>query len=76
YRIKERLDRIILGNMGDTKFVQDGIYEIRLNFATGYRVYFGNIDNKNILLLCGGDKSSQNKDIEKAKKYLQEYLSR
>ncbi len=76
YRIKERLDRITLGNFGDHKNVANGVYELRLTFGPGYRIYYG-IENKNIIiLLCGGDKSSQKKDIKNATKYLNDYLSR
>ena len=51
----------------------DGVFELRLHFGPGYRIYFGQIDNRLILLLCGGDKTSQRRDIELAKSYLVEY---
>lgn len=54
-------------HFGDCKPVGDGISELRVNFAKGYRVYFKEKDGKIILLLIGGDKSSQHKDIKKAK---------
>ena len=75
YRIKERLDRVALGNLGDHKFISDGVYELRLVFGSGYRIYYGNEGKEIILLLCGGDKSSQKKDIKKAIAYLENYLS-
>jgi len=75
YRIKERLDRVALGNFGDHKFIGDGIYELRLNFGSGYRIYYGIEKDTIILLLCGGDKSSQKKDIKQAVIYLKDYLS-
>lgn len=55
------------GHFGDCKAVGGGIRELRVNFAKGYRVYFKEKDGKMILLLIGGDKSSQTKDVEKAK---------
>ena len=54
-----------LGNYGDYKSVGDGVLELRFN--QGFRIYFTEVDNVIILLLCGGDKSTQQKDIEKAK---------
>lgn len=76
YRIKEKLDRVVLGNMGDHKSVGKGVMEMRLQFGAGYRIYYGE-DGKNIiLLLCGGDKSSQAKDIKKAHSFWRDYLKR
>jgi len=63
YRIKERLDRVALGNLGDHKSVGDSIFELRVNFGPGYRIYYG---NEEILLLCGGNRSTQKKDVKKA----------
>ncbi len=54
-------------HFGDSETVGDGIRELKINFAKGYRVYFKEIDGKVIILLIGGDKSTQQKDIEKAK---------
>lgn len=76
YRIKERLDRIAIGNMGDYKPIKKGVSELRFDFGPGYRVYFGEDKQKVIILLCGGDKSTQETDIKKAIKYWQDYLSR
>jgi putative addiction module killer protein len=56
YRIKERLDRVKLGNYGDHKPISEGVWELRFSFGAGYRVYFGEKDNTVVLLLCGGDK--------------------
>jgi len=58
------------GHFGDCKPVGEGIRELRINYAKGYRVYFNEIDGKIIILLIGGDKSTQQKDIEKAKEIL------
>lgn len=74
-RILVRVSRLQKGNYGDYKIIGEGIKEARMFFGSGYRVYFGERGNDLIILLCGGDKSSQNKDIEKAKKYWQEYLN-
>ena len=72
-RIQNRVARIESGNLGDHKPVGDGVFELRLHFGPGYRIYFGGVDNTIILLLCGGDKSSQSGDIDRAKAYWQEY---
>ena len=63
--IRARLERIKLGNLGDCKGLGVGISELRISFGPGYRVYFGRQDTI-IVLLCGGDKSSQKRDIVKA----------
>lgn len=57
-------------HFGDCEAVGDGIRELKINYAKGYRVYFKEMDGKVILLLLGGDKSTQQKDIEKAKEIL------
>lgn len=72
-RIQKRLDRLVLGNLGDCRTVGGGVFELRIHFGAGYRVYFGEVDNTIVLLLCGGDKSSQTRDIERAKNYWREY---
>lgn len=64
-RIQIRIDRVELGNLGDVKFF-DGIGELRVDYGPGYRVYFVKRGNTVVILLCGGDKSSQSKDIKKA----------
>ena len=72
-RIQDRIDRIESGNLGDHKSVGNGVSELLFKFGPGYRIYFGQVGNTIVLLLCGGDKSSQNRDIRRAKAYWQEY---
>ncbi|WP_305296945.1 type II toxin-antitoxin system RelE/ParE family toxin [Parvibacter caecicola] len=73
-RINVRIRRISLaGNFGDTKPVGDGVYELRIDYGPGYRVYYAQRGSEIILLLIGGDKSSQQKDVAKAKKLNEEY---
>ena len=72
-RIQARLDLIELGSLGDYGSVGDGVFELRFHFGAGYRIYFGQIDNTIVLLLCGGDKSSQRRDIARAKTYWRQH---
>lgn len=72
-RIGNRLKRLRNGNFGDCQSIGGGVFELRLHFGPGYRIYFGQIENTLVLLLCGGDKASQAQDIELAKAYWIEY---
>ncbi len=74
-RILSRLLRVESGNYGDCRSLKDGVFELRLVFGPGYRVYFGEDGDTIVVILCGGDKSSQVQDIERAKAYWKEYLS-
>ena len=75
-RIISRLERLELGNYGDYKNLKDGVNELRFITHAGYRIYFGEDGDKIVVLLIGGDKSTQNKDIKKAKDYWKNYKER
>ena len=66
-KIRLRLDRIAMGNLGDHHSIGDGVSELRISYGPGYRLYYTLRGRKIIFLLCGGDKSSQKQDIKKAK---------
>jgi len=72
-RIRVRIRRLESGLYGDCAPVGDGLSELRLFFGSGYRIYFGEEDGNIVILLCGGDKSSQKCDIKNAKAYWQEH---
>ncbi|MEP7353385.1 MAG: type II toxin-antitoxin system RelE/ParE family toxin [Acidobacteriota bacterium] len=71
-----RLERVKLGLLGDCKAVGDGVQELRIDVGPGYRVYFGQDGATTVILLTGGDKATQKKDVATAKMYWQEYRSR
>ena len=75
-RIRVRLQRLAAGNPGDVKPVGGGISELRFPFGAGYRIYLSQQGTTWILLLCGGDKSSQPRDIAKAQSYLEDWKAR
>lgn len=75
-RIKARLDRVLNGNFGDIQLVGTGVWEIRFHFGPGYRIYFGLNGDILVILLCGGDKSTQEGDIGRACTYWADYLRR
>lgn len=72
-RIQKRVRNLSLGNLGDCRSVGEGIFELRLDFGPGFRVYFGEENESRVLLLCGGDKRTQIKDIKTAKTYWHDY---
>ena len=72
-RVDVRLDRVSLGNFGDRKSLDGGIFELRLHFGGGYRVYYGLEGRKVVLLLMGGMKKTQSKDIKTARRYWKAY---
>jgi putative addiction module killer protein len=65
-RIAARVERLILGNPGDVKPVGEGVSELRIDWGPGYRVYYCRKGQRLILLICGGDKRTQQRDIDKA----------
>lgn len=69
-----RIARLSMGHVGNAKFLGSGVYELKIDTGPGYRVYFGKIGLTVMLLLCAGDKKTQKKDIEQAKKYLFNFL--
>lgn len=75
-RILARLDRLAAGNIGDMKSVGGGIFELRLAFGPGYRIYLARRGDRLVLLLCGGDKSSQTDDIARARALAAEWKER
>jgi len=75
-RIDARLARVEIGNFGDAKGVGEGVLELRVDYGPGYRVYLGRDGREVVILLCGGDKRRQDKDIERAKEYWADYRTR
>ena len=74
--VDARIDRLALGNAGDCKSVGNGIFELRIHHRSGYRVYFAYDGETIILLLVGGEKSTQRADIRAARQYLEDYEQR
>ena len=75
-RVRTRLDRVSLGNPGDYASVGEGVFELRIFYGPGYRVYYGLEDDSVMLLLLGGTKGTQQRDIQTAKAYLANYRRR
>ena len=75
-RIRQRIARVRLGNFGDVRSVGDGVQELRIPFGPGFRIYFGREGDSVVILLSGGDKSTQTRDIDRAKEYWRDYRSR
>ncbi len=74
--INARIDRLECGNLRDWKRVGPELFEIRITFGAGYRIYFSFAKEGLIILLCGGDKGTQQKNIKQAQKYLNDYKLR
>jgi putative addiction module killer protein len=75
-RIEARLARAAAGNLGDVEPVGEGVLELRIDWGPGYRVYFSRVGQVIVLLLCGGDKRTQQRDIRNAKAYFEDYKTR
>lgn len=75
-KIQKRLDRVALGNLGDNRPVGEGVFELRIDYGPGYRVYFAQAESLTVLLLCGGDKSTQERDIVRAKQFWTDFKRR
>lgn len=71
--IQNRINRLRAGNFGQSRAVGGGVSELKIDYGPGYRVYFGQDGDEIVILLCGGDKSTQDEDIKKAKEYWQIY---
>ncbi|MGA2132879.1 MAG: type II toxin-antitoxin system RelE/ParE family toxin [Bryobacteraceae bacterium] len=70
-----RVTRLSAGNLGDSRPIGSGVFESRIDFGPGYRVYYGT-DGDEVILLCGGNKSTQDADIVRAQKYWKDYKRR
>ena len=74
--IEKRIERLQRGNFGDYKRLNGDLYELRIHYGAGYRVYVGDFDGVIVILLCGGLKRTQRRNIQQAKAYWQELRSR
>lgn len=75
-KIASRINRLAAGNFGDCKSLRQGLFELRIDWGPGYRVYYAMIGRECVLLLCGGDKRKQAADIARAAEYLKDYKER
>jgi putative addiction module killer protein len=74
--VQRRVDRLAAGNYGDHKFCRDGIWELRIDVAAGYRVYYARAGRTILLIVCGGDKRTQTAEIGRAVKCWDDYQRR
>ena len=74
--LRMRLDRMQLGNLGYCEPVGEGVSEMKIDLGPGYRIYYGMIGRTIVLLLCGGDKKTQNKDIRRALEFFRDHKKR
>jgi putative addiction module killer protein len=75
-KIIVRIDRLAAGNFGDCKPLRDGVWELRIDWGPGYRVYYALAGRTRVVLLCGGDKRKQSADIKRAVAYWNDYQQR
>lgn len=75
-RVQARLTRVAAGTLGDTEPVGESVMELRIDWGPGYRVYFARVGQVIVLLLCGGDKRTQQRDINRAKECFEDYKAR
>lgn len=75
-KIDVRLARVSLGNFGDSKPLREGVYELKIDWGPGYRVYYARHGKQVVLLLCGGDKRTQDRDIDQAVNYWKDFKRR
>ena len=75
-RINVRIARLAMGNFGDCKSLGKGLFELRIDYGPGYRVYFARIGPDIVLLLCGGDKRRQSADVDRVTAFLDNYKKR
>ena len=75
-KIAVRINRLAAGNFGDCKSLGHGLFELRIDWGPGYRIYYAMLGTVCVLLLCGGDKRRQSSDIDCAREYLKDYKER
>jgi putative addiction module killer protein len=75
-KIAIRIDRLAAGNVGDCKSLGGGLFELRIDWGPGYRVYYAVPGRELVLLLCGGDKRKQQADVDRAHQYFEDYKKR
>jgi putative addiction module killer protein len=75
-QIIKRINRLEQGNFGDHRFCREGTWELRVDTGAGYRLYYAQVGIQTILLLCGGDKRTQDTDIDRAVKFWQDWQRR
>lgn len=75
-KIASRINRLAAGNFGDCRSLRKGLYELRIDWGPGYRVYYAMVGRVCVLLLCGGDKQKQSSDVARALEYLRDYKER